>query len=211
MTCLVIAEHDNVSINTPTLNTVTAATAIGGDVHVLVAGEDCAKAARAAAMIAGVAKVLQVEGAHYAHGLAEALAPLVAGLAKSYAVVLAPETSSGKNFMPRVAALLDVMQISGIVEVKSADTFVRQIYAGNAIATMQSSDAIKVITVRTIGFAAAAAEGGSAGIECIPAAADPGLSRFIGRQTQKSNCPELISAKIIVSGGAAWARARISS
>jgi electron transfer flavoprotein alpha subunit len=201
MSVLVIAEHDNASIKAPTLNTVTAATKIGGDVHVLVAGENCGAAAAAAAKIAGVSKVIQVEAAHYAHGLAEALSSLIAKLGKGYAAILAPETTSGKNVMPRVAALLDVMQISGIVEVKSADTFVRPIYAGNAMATVQSSDAIKVITVRTTGFAAASAEGGSAAIEAGAADADPGLSKFIGQELQKSDRPELTSAKIVVSGG----------
>ncbi|WP_298726229.1 FAD-binding protein [uncultured Ferrovibrio sp.] len=201
MSCLVIAEHDNASLKAPTLNTVTAATKIGGEVHVLVAGENCGPAAEAAAKIAGVAKVIQVEAPHYAHGLAEALAPLVAGLAKNYKAVLAPETTSGKNVMPRVAALLDVMQISGIIEVKSEDTFVRPIYAGNAMATVQSTDPIKVITVRATGFQAAAAEGGSAAIEKGEAAADPGLSKFIGQELQKSDRPELTSAKIVISGG----------
>ena len=201
MSVLVIAEHDNASIKAPTLNAVTAASKIGGDVHVLVAGENAGAAAAAAAKIAGVAKVIHVDGAQYGHGLAEALSVLVAGLGKAYAAILAPETTSGKNVLPRVAALLDVMQISGIVEVKSADTFVRPIYAGNAMATVQSSDAIKVITVRATGFAAASAEGGSAAVETAPAAADPGLSKFIGQELQKSDRPELTSAKIIVSGG----------
>ncbi|MFN4276655.1 MAG: electron transfer flavoprotein subunit alpha/FixB family protein [Ferrovibrio sp.] len=200
MSVLVIAEHDNASLKAPTLNTVTAATKIGGDVHVLVAGENCGAAAASAAKIAGVSKVIQVEAAQYAHGLAEALSTLIAKLGKGYAAILAPETTSGKNVMPRVAALLDVMQISGIVEVKSADTFVRPIYAGNAMATVQSSDAIKVITVRATGFAAAA-EGGSAAIEKADADADPGLSKFIGQELQKSDRPELTSAKIVISGG----------
>lgn len=201
MSVLVIAEHDNASLKAPTLNTVTAATKLGGDIHVLVAGSNADAAAAAAAKIAGVAKVIHVEGAQYAHGLAEALAPLVASLGKGYAAILAPETTSGKNVLPRVAALLDVMQISGIIEVKSADTFVRPIYAGNAMATVQSSDAIKVITVRATGFAAAAAEGGSAAVEKGEAVADPGLSKFIGQELQKSDRPELTSAKIIISGG----------
>ncbi|HLT77617.1 MAG TPA: FAD-binding protein [Ferrovibrio sp.] len=201
MSCLVLADHDNASLKGSTLNTVTAATKIGGEVHVLVAGENCGPAAEAAAKIAGVAKVIQVEAPHYAHGLAEALAPLVAGLAKTYKAVLASESTSGKNVMPRVAALLDVMQISGIVEVKSEDTFVRPIYAGNAMATVQSSDPIKVITVRSTGFQAAAAEGGSAAIEKGEAQADPGLSKFLGQELQKSDRPELTSAKIVISGG----------
>jgi len=211
MSSLVIAEHDNASIKAPTLNAVTAAKAVDADVHVLVAGENAAAAAAAAAKIAGVSKVIHVEGAQYAHGLAETLAPLIAGLAKGYAAVLAPETTSGKNTLPRVAALLDVAQISGIIEVKSADTFVRPIYAGNAMATVQSSDAIKVITVRGTGFPAASAEGGSASIETAAAVADPAVSAFKGQDLQKSDRPELTSAKIIVSGAVAWARARISS
>jgi electron transfer flavoprotein alpha subunit len=201
MSVLVIAEHDNASIKAPTLNTVTAASKIGGDVHVLVAGQNAGAAAAAAAKIAGVAKVIHVDAAQYGHGLAESLSVLIAGLGKGYAAILAPETTSGKNVLPRVAALLDVMQISGIVEVKSADTFVRPIYAGNAMATVQSSDAIKVITVRATGFAAASADGGSAAVETAPAAADPGLSTFLGQELQKSDRPELTSAKIIVSGG----------
>ncbi|MCW0232949.1 MAG: electron transfer flavoprotein subunit alpha/FixB family protein, partial [Ferrovibrio sp.] len=176
MSVLVIAEHDNASLKGATLNAVTAAKAIDADVHVLVAGENAGAAAAAAAKVAGVAKVIHVDAAQYGHGLAEALGVLIAGLGKGYGAIVAPETTSGKNVMPRVAALLDVMQISGIVEVKSADTFVRPIYAGNAMATVQSSDAIKVITVRTTGFAAAAAEGGSAAVETAPAASDPGLS-----------------------------------
>ena len=201
MSVLVVAEHDNATLKGATLNAVTAAKAIDADVHVLVAGENAGAAAASAAKIAGVAKVIHVEGAQYAHGLAESLSVLVADLGKGYAAIVAPETTSGKNVMPRVAALLDVMQVSGIVEVKSADTFVRPIYAGNAMATVQSSDKIKVVTVRTTGFAAAAAEGGSAAIETAPAAADPGLSKFIGQELQKSDRPELTAAKIVVSGG----------
>ena len=201
MSSLVIAEHDNASIKAPTLNTVSAAAALGGDVHVLVAGSNAGAAAAAAAKIAGVAKVIHVDAPHYANGLAEALSLLIAGLAKGYKAVLAPETTSGKNVMPRVAAMLDVMQISGIVAVKSEDTFVRPIYAGNAMATVQSVDPIKVITVRATGFPAASAEGGSAAVEAGAAAADPGLSAFKGQELQKSDRPELTSAKIIVSGG----------
>ncbi|WP_428249513.1 electron transfer flavoprotein subunit alpha/FixB family protein [Ferrovibrio sp.] len=201
MSSLVIAEHDNASIKAPTLNTVTAAKAIDADVHVLVAGHNAGAAAAAAAKIAGVSKVIHVDAPHYANGLAEALAPLIAGLAKGYGAVLAPETTSAKNTLPRVAALLDVAQISGIVEVKSADTFVRPIYAGNAMATVQSADAIKVITVRATGFAAASAEGGSASVETGTAGADPAVSVFKGQDLQKSDRPELTSAKIIVSGG----------
>lgn len=201
MSVLVIAEHDNASLKGATLNAVTAAKAIDADVHVLVAGEKADAAAAAAAKIAGVAKVIHVEAAHYAHGLAEPLAVLIAELGKGYSAIVAPETTSGKNVMPRVAALLDVMQISGIVEVKSADTFVRPIYAGNAMATVQSSDKIKVVTVRTTGFAAAAAEGGSAAVEKGTAASDPGVSKFIGQELQKSDRPELTAAKIVISGG----------
>ncbi|QDO96430.1 electron transfer flavoprotein subunit alpha/FixB family protein [Ferrovibrio terrae] len=201
MSVLVIAEHDNASLKAATLNAVTAAQAIDADVHVLVAGEKADAAAAAAAKVAGVARVIHVEAAHYAHGLAEPLAVLIAELGKGYGAIVAPETTSGKNVMPRVAALLDVMQISGIVEVKSADTFVRPIYAGNAMATVQSSDAIKVVTVRTTGFAAAAADGGSASVEKGTAASDPGVSTFIGQELQKSDRPELTAAKIIVSGG----------
>ena len=201
MSCLVLADHDNASLKGPTLNTVTAAQAIGGEIHVLVAGENCGPAAEVAARIEGVAKVIQVEAAHYAHGLAEALAPLVASLGKDYQAILASETTSGKNVMPRVAALLGVMQISGIVAVKSNDTFVRPIYAGNAMAMVQSADPVKVITVRSTGFAAARAEGGSAAIEKAEAQPDPGLSRFLGQELQKSDRPELTAAKIVVSGG----------
>lgn len=201
MSVLVVAEHDNASLKGATLNAVTAAKAIDADVHVLVAGEKADAAASAAAKVAGVAKVIHVEAAHYAHGLAEPLAVLVAELGKGYGAIVAPETTSGKNVMPRVAALLDVMQISGIVEVKSADTFVRPIYAGNAMATVQSGDKIKVVTVRTTGFAAAAAEGGSAAVEKGTAASDPGVSKFIGQELQKSDRPELTAAKIVISGG----------
>lgn len=201
MSVLVIAEHDNASLKGATLNAVTAAKAIDADVHVLVAGEKADAAVAAAAKVAGVAKVIHVEAAQYAHGLAEPLAVLIAELGKGYGAIVAPETTSGKNVMPRVAALLDVMQISGVTEVKSADTFVRPIYAGNAMATVQSSDKIKVVTVRTTGFAAAAAEGGSAAVEKGTAASDPGVSRFIGQELQKSDRPELTAAKIVISGG----------
>lgn len=201
MAVLVIAEHDNASLKAPTLNTVTAAAKIDADVHVLVAGKGADAAAAAAAKVAGVKKVIQVEGEQYAHGLAEPLGALIVQIGKSYAAILAPETTSGKNVLPRVAALLDVAQISGIVEVKSADTFVRPIYAGNAMATVQSSDAVKVITVRATGFQAAAADGGSAAVEKADGAADAGVSKFIGQELQKSDRPELTSAKIVISGG----------
>ena len=203
MSVLVIAEHDNASIKSGTLNTITAATKLGGDVHVLVAGSGCAAAAQAAAKIAGVAKVLVADAAQYANGLAENLGDLVAGLAKGYSHVLAPATTYGKNFLPRVAALLDVAQISDIIKIESADTFVRPIYAGNVLATVQSADSVKVITVRTTAFDAAATEGGSAAVEAAAAGADAGKASFVGQELTKSDRPELTAAKIIVSGGRA--------
>ena len=203
MTALVIAEHDNASIKGATLNTVTAAAALGGDVHVLVAGHNAAGAAAAAAQIAGVAKVLHADAATLADGLAENLAAQVIALASGYSHILFPATASGKNVAPRVAALLDVGQVSDITKVVSADTFERPIYAGNAIATVQSGDATKVITVRTTGFDPAAATGGSAAVEATAAAADSGKSSFVGREVTKSDRPELTAAKIIVSGGRA--------
>ena len=203
MTALVIAEHDNASIKSATLHTVTAAAACGGDVHVLVAGENAAAAAQAASKIAGVAKVIHADGASLKDGLAENLATQVLGLAGSYSHILFPSTASGKNAAPRVAAKLDVAQISDITKVDSPDTFERPIYAGNAIATVQSGDAVKVLTVRTTGFDAAAASGGSAAVETVAAAADSGKSRFVGREVTKSDRPELTAAKIIVSGGRA--------
>jgi len=202
MTILVIAEHDNASIKGATLNTVTAAQAIGGDIHVLVAGSGAQGAADAAAKIAGVSKVLLADNAAYAHQLAENVSLLVAELGKSYSHILAPATTNGKNYLPRVAALLDVAQISEISKVVSADTFERPIYAGNAIATVQSSDGIKVITVRPTGFDAAAATGGSAAVEAVSAGqADAGKSTFVGEELAKSDRPELAGAKIVVSGG----------
>jgi electron transfer flavoprotein alpha subunit len=203
MTSLVIAEHDNASIKGATLNTVTAAAAIGGDVHVLVAGHNAAAAAQAAAQIAGVSKVIHADGASLEVGLAENVAAQVLAIASNYSHILFPATASGKNVAPRVAAKLDVGQISDITKVDSADTFERPIYAGNAIATVQSSDAIKVITVRTTGFDAAAATGGSATVESAAATADSGKSSFVGREVTKSDRPELTAAKIIVSGGRA--------
>jgi electron transfer flavoprotein alpha subunit len=200
MSVLVVAEHDNAGLKAATLNAVTAAAKLG-EVHVLVAGSGCAAAAGAAGGVGGVARVLVADAPAYAHPLAEALAPLVAQLAKGYSHVLAPATTTGKNLMPRVAALLDVAQISDITEVVDANTFVRPIYAGNAMATVQSADPIKVITVRTTTFEAAAATGGGAAVEAVPAAADPGLSRFVGQELTKSERPELTSAKIVVSGG----------
>ena len=203
MTALVIAEHDNASIKGATLNTVTAAAALGGDVHVLVAGHNAGAAAAAAAQIAGVAKVLHADAAALGEGLAENVAAQVIALASGYSHILFPATASGKNVAPRVAALLDVGQISDITKVVGADTFERPIYAGNAIATVQSGDAVKVITVRTTGFDPAAATGGSAAVESAAAAADSGKSSFVGREVTKSDRPELTAAKIIVSGGRA--------
>ena len=203
MTALVIAEHDNASLKAATLNTVTAAAACGGEVHVLVAGENAGAAAQAAAQIAGVAKVLHADGASLKDGLAENLAAQVLAVAANYSHILFPATASGKNAAPRVAAKLDVAQISDIIKVADADTFERPIYAGNAIATVQSRDATKVITVRTTGFDAAAATGGSAAVETLAAVADSGKSSFVGRELSKSDRPELTAAKIIVSGGRA--------
>ena len=202
MAILVIAEHDNQSLKAGTLNTVTAAAKLG-EVHVLVAGHNAAAAADAAKSVAGVSKVLLADAAQYAHGLAESLSALVVEVAKGYSHVLAPATSFGKNLLPRVAALLDVAQISEITAIESADTFVRPVYAGNVLATVQSADAIKVITVRTTAFDAAAAQGGSAAVESVAVAADPQLSSFIGQELTKSDRPELGAAKIIVSGGRA--------
>ena len=203
MAALVIAEHDNQSIKGATLNTVTAALACGGDVHVLVAGHNAAEAAKAAGQIAGVAKVLHAEGEYFAHGLAENVAAQVLALASGYSHLLFPATASGKNVAPRVAAKLDVGQISDVTKVVSADTFERPIYAGNAIATVQSGDSVKVLTVRTTGFDAAPASGGSASVESITAVADSGLSTFMGSEIAKNDRPELTAAKIIVSGGRA--------
>ena len=203
MAALVIAEHDNQSIKGATLNTVTAALACGGDVHVLVAGHNAAEAAKAAGQIAGVAKVLHAEGEYFAHGLAENVAAQVLALASGYSHLLFPATASGKNVAPRVAAKLDVGQISDVTKVVSPDTFERPIYAGNAIATVQSGDSVKVLTVRTTGFDAAPASGGSASVESITAVADSGLSTFMGSEIAKNDRPELTAAKIIVSGGRA--------
>ena len=200
MSILVLAEHDNDSIKTATLNTVTAALAIGADVHVLVAGANCQAAAAAAAEIAGVVKVICADAEAYAHQLPESIAPLLVELAKDYTHLLSAATTTGKNIMPRAAALLDVGQISDIVEVKSADTFVRPVYAGNALATVQSADAIKVITVRTTGFAEAA-EGGSATIENSDYIAEQLTSTFVSEQLSVSERPELTAASIVISGG----------
>ena len=203
MTALVIAEHDNASVKGATLNTVTAALACGGDVHVLVAGENAAGAAQAAAQIVGVAKVLHADDAGFAHALAENVAAQVLAVAGSYSHVLFAATASGKNIAPRVAAKLDVAQISDISKVDAPDTFERPIYAGNAIATVQSSDAVKVITVRTTGFDPAPATGGSAAVEAIAVATGAGKSSFVGSEIAANDRPELTAAKIIVSGGRA--------
>ena len=203
MTSLVIAEHNNSTIKGTTLNTVTAAIACGGDVHILIAGSNAGAAAAAAAQIAGVAKVIHADGAQFANGLAENMAAQVLAIAANYSHIIFPATASGKNIAPRVAAKLDVGQISDITKVDAPDTFERPIYAGNAIATVQSTDATKVITVRTTGFDPAAATGGSAAIEVIAVAADSGKSNFVGSEIAKLDRPELTAAKIIVSGGRA--------
>lgn len=200
MSILLVAEHDNESIKSATLNTVTAAQAIGGDIHILVAGTGCQTAATAAAEIAGVSKVICADAEAYAHQLPEAVAPLVVELAKDYSHILSAATTTGKNVMPRVAALLDVAQISDINEVKSEDTFVRPVYAGNAMATVQSSDAIKVITVRTTAFAEAE-KGGSASVESCDIATAQDLSQFVSEQLSVSERPELTAASIVISGG----------
>ncbi|MDZ7864843.1 electron transfer flavoprotein subunit alpha/FixB family protein [Acidovorax sp.] len=203
MSVLVIAEHDNASVKGATLNTVTAAVACGGDVHVLIAGHNAGAAAQSAAQIAGVAKVIHADAPGLEHGLAENVAAQVLAIASNYSHILFPATASGKNVAPRVAAKLDVAQISDITKVVSPDTFERPIYAGNAIATVQSSDATRVITVRTTGFDPAAATGGSAATETAAATTDTGKSTFVGSEIAKSDRPELTAAKIIVSGGRA--------
>ncbi|RKR65829.1 electron transfer flavoprotein alpha subunit apoprotein [Acidovorax sp. 94] len=203
MSVLVIAEHNNASIKGATLNTVTAAVACGGDVHVLVAGHNAGAAAAAAAQIAGVAKVIHADAPGLEHGLAENVAAQVLAIAGNYSHILFPATASGRNVAPRVAAKLDVAQVSDITKVISGDTFERPIYAGNAIATVQSADSVKVITVRATGFDAAAATGGSAAVETAAATADAGKSSFMGSEIAKSDRPELTAAKIIVSGGRA--------
>ena len=203
LAALVIAEHDNASIRPATLNTVTAALQCGGDVHVLVAGANAGPAAAAAALISGVSKVLHADAPGLNHGLAENLAAQVVAVASAYSHLLFPATASGKNVAPRVAALLDVAQISDASKIISPDTFERPIYAGNAIATVQSLDAIKVVTVRTTGFDAAPASGGAASVEVVAAVADAGLSSFMGSEIAKLDRPELTAAKIIVSGGRA--------
>ena len=203
MTTLLLAEHDNKSLKDATAKALTAAKQLGGEVHVLIAGKDCKPAAEAAAKLDGVAKVLIADGPAYEHQLAEPLAALIVSLAGSYDAIVAPATTTAKNVMPRVAALLDVMQISEITKVVAPDTFERPIYAGNAIQTVQSSDAKKVVTVRTSTFQATGAGSAAAPIENVTPAADPGLSSFIGEELSKSDRPELTSAKIIISGGRA--------
>lgn len=201
MSILVIAEHDNTELKGGTLNTVAAAQKIGGDITILVAGEGCQAVADAAAKVEGVSKVLLADNAAYGHFLAENMAGLVGELAGDYSHVLVPASSSGKNFMPRVAAKKDVAQISDITDVVDADTFVRPIYAGNAMATVQSSDSLKLITVRTTGFDAVAAEGGSAAVEAVSVAADAGKSSFVGQELTELERPELTAAGIVISGG----------
>jgi electron transfer flavoprotein alpha subunit len=201
MATLVIAEHDNAALKPATLNALAAAAKCGGDLHLLVAGHNCAAVAQAAAKVPGVTKVLHADAAHLADQLAENLAEQILAIAKNYSHILAPATANGKNIMPRVAAKLDVAQISDIIAVDSADTFKRPIYAGNAIATVQSADPIKVITVRTTGFDPVPSGGGSAAVESMTVAPDSGKSSFVGREIAHSARPELTAAKIVVSGG----------
>ena len=201
MSILVLAEHDNAELKRPSLNAVTAAQALGGEVHVLVAGSGAGPVAEAAAQAAGVAKVLHADDPAYEHGIAENLAPLLVGLAEGYSHLIASATTFGKNVMPRVAALLDVAQVSDITEIVSDSVFVRPTYAGNALATVESGDATKVVTVRTTAFDAAPAEGGCAPIEAVSGAGDQGLVRFVRHELSKSDRPELTSAGIVISGG----------
>lgn len=201
MTIFVLADHSNAALGASTLNTIAAAQKIGGDIDVLVAGANCSAVAEAAAKAAGVRKVLVADNAALERQLPENLAPVIAELGKSYSHILAPATTTGKNVLPRVAALLDVDQISEIIAVESADTFKRPIYAGNAIATVQSTAAVKVITVRSTGFDPVAAEGGSAAVEAVSAGSDAGISAFVSQELATSDRPELTSAKIVVSGG----------
>ncbi len=201
MSTLIVAEHDNADVKPATLNAVTAAQALPGETHVLIAGAGCDAAAEAAAKIAGVTKVLKADDAAYDHHLAENLAPLVAKLAAGYSHVIAAATTSGKNVMPRAAALMDVQQISDVSAIESEDTFVRPIYAGNALATVKSSDKVKVLTIRATAFDAAAAEGGSAAVESVESTGDTGLAAFKGQELTKSERPELTTAGIVISGG----------
>jgi electron transfer flavoprotein alpha subunit len=201
MTILVVAEHDNTALKSATLHAVAAAQKLGGEIHMLVAGSGCRAAAEVAAKLPGVAKVLLADAPEFEHGLAENLAPLLAELGKSHSHVLAGATTYGKNLLPRAAALMDVQQISDIVAIEGPDTFVRPIYAGNALATVKSSDPVKVITVRTTAFEAGPAEGGSAAIESVSGKGDSGLSSFLGQELTKTERPELTSARIVISGG----------
>ncbi len=201
MSILVIAEHDNAVLKAATLNTITAASQLGSDIAILVAGHQCNAVAQAAAQVVGVKKVLVADAPHYANQLAENVAALVVSLAGGYSHILAPATAAGKNTLPRVAALLDVAQISDVIKIDSVNTFVRPIYAGNVLATVQSKDAVKVMTVRGTAFSAAIATGGLANVEAVAPVADAGLSSFIGQQLTKSDRPELTAARIIVSGG----------
>ena len=201
MSILILADHDNGQLAAATLNTVTAATEIGGDIHILVAGDSSGEVAKAAAAIAGVSKVLTADNGSYEHALAENVAPLIQSMAGDYSHLMAPATTTGKNVMPRVAALLDVMQVSDIIKVEGADTFQRPIYAGNAIATVTSNEATKVVTVRSTAFEAAAAEGGNASIEAVSASDDAGLSSYVKSELSSSERPELTSAPIVISGG----------
>ncbi|MBT4890478.1 MAG: electron transfer flavoprotein subunit alpha/FixB family protein [Rhodospirillales bacterium] len=201
MSILVIAEHDNAALSSATFNAVAAASKLSGDIEVLVAGSGCGGVADAAAKIAGVAKVLSADSAEYANAVAENMAPLIVKLAPNYSHVLAAATTTGKNIMPRAAALLDVQQISEITDVVSDDTFVRPIYAGNAMATVQSSDSVKLITVRTTSFEAVSEEGGSASVEAVDGTGDAGKSSFVSQEVSKSDRPELTTAKIVISGG----------
>ena len=201
MSILILADHDDGQLAPATLNTVTAAREIGGDIHILVAGDASGNVASAAAAIDGVAKVLTANDDVLSHGIAENVAPLIQSLASSYTHLMAPATTTGKNIMPRVAALLDVMQVSDIIAVESADTFRRPIYAGNAIATVTSNELVKVVTVRGTAFEAAAAEGGSAAVEAVSTADDAGLSSYVKSELSSSERPELTSAPIVISGG----------
>ena len=201
MSVLVVVEHDNQAVNAATLNTLAAARQIGGDIHLLVAGEKCGAAANAAAVLEGVTKILSADSAEYGHSLAENLAPLVAGIAGDYSHILAPATTFGKNVMPRIAALCDVPQISDIIEIVDSNTFKRPIYAGNALATVQSEDNLKIITVRSTAFEAVPDSGGTAAVEAISAAGDQGLSSYDKSELSSSERPELTSANIVVSGG----------
>ena len=201
MSILVVVEHDNQAVNAATLNTLAAARQIGGDIHLLVAGEKCGASANAAAVLEGVTKILSADSAEYGHSLAENLAPLVAGIAGDYSHILAPATTFGKNVMPRIAALCDVPQISDIIEIVDSNTFKRPIYAGNALATVQSEDNLKIITVRSTAFEAVPDSGGTAAVEAISAAGDQGLSSYDKSELSSSERPELTSANIVVSGG----------